>query len=198
LVRSFLARVPRPRLGVDEVVPRVVVLIESDRVEEEELELWTDVDRVRDAALLDVRLRLLGDVARITRVPLAGDRILHVADEDQRRDRGERIHLRGRGVGNEQHVGLVDRLETADRGAIEAEAVFEDVFPQLRDGNRKVLQEAGEIDEAQVDDPGALLLGHLEDVFAGHLRTPSPVKSLRTAKAFGLPERPDYPSQARP
>ena len=164
------------RLGVDEVVAGVVVLVEADRVEEEELELGTDEDGVRDARLLDVRFGLLGDVARVTRVPLAGRGILHVADQHQRRHGGERIHLRRRRVGDQQHVGLVDRLESADRRAVEPEAILEDVLPQLRHRDREVLPEAGEIDEAQVDDPGAFLLGHLEDVFGGHRETPSPLK----------------------
>ena len=75
-------------------------------------------------------------------------------------------------VGHEQHVRLVDGLEAADRRAIEPEPVLEDPLAQLRDGDGEVLPEAGEVDEAQIDDLGALFLGHLEDVLRGHACPP--------------------------
>ena len=113
--RPLLAGVPRARLGVDEVVAAVVGLVEADRVEEEELELGADVDGVSGAALLHVGLGLLRHVPRIARVGLARHGVLHVADEHEGRHRRERIHLRGGGIRHQQHVGLVDGLEPADR-----------------------------------------------------------------------------------
>jgi hypothetical protein len=44
---------------------------------------------------------------------------------------GERIDERRLGLRQDEHVALVDRLPAADAGAVEAEAVFEDVFVQL-------------------------------------------------------------------
>ncbi len=170
LERALLAGVPEPGLGVDEVVARVVVLVEADRVEEEELELGTDVDRVREAGLLQIRLGLLRDVAGVARVPLAGDRVLDVADQHERRHGGERVHLRRRRIGDQEHVRLVDRLEAPDRGAVEAEPLLEDVLVQLGHRDREVLPEARQVDEAEIDDLGALLLGQLERVLRRHAR----------------------------
>jgi hypothetical protein len=166
--RAFAARVPGAGVGVDEVEAVVVALVEPDRIEEEELELGPDEDRVAGARLLDVGLGLLRHVARITAIGLARDRVLDVADEDEGRHRGEGIHLRRRGVGNEQHVRLVDRLEASNGRAVEPEAVMEDALAQLGNRDRKVLPEAGEIDEAQIDDLDALLLGHLQYVLRDH------------------------------
>src|SRR5207244_13048819 len=89
-------------------------------------------------------------------------------------------------VSDQKDVGFLERTEAADRRTIEAEPVLEDVFPQLGHRNRKVLPEAGEIDEAQIDDPDALLLGHLENVFAGHRGTPSPLKSVESNEGLRL------------
>src|SRR6188508_2664119 len=77
--RALLAAVPGASLGVDEVVPVVVALVEADGVEEEELELGADEDRVGHARLLDVGLGLLRDVAGIAAIGLARDRVLDVA-----------------------------------------------------------------------------------------------------------------------
>jgi len=168
-VRGALAsRVPGPRFGVDEVVAVVVALVEADRIEKEKLELGADVDGIAGPRLLHVRFRLLGDVARVAGVGLARDRILDVADEHEGGHGGIGIHLGRRRVGNEQHVRLVDGLEAADRRAVEAQPIRENALAQLGDGNGEVLPEAGEIDEAKIDDPGALLLGHLQYVLRGH------------------------------
>jgi hypothetical protein len=45
--------------------------------------------------------------------------------QDERLAGAERVDARGRRVGQQQHVRLVDRLEAADRRAVEAEAVGE-------------------------------------------------------------------------
>src|SRR6185295_17241118 len=84
------------------------------------------------------------------------------------RHRGEGIHLGRRGVGDEQHVRLVDGLESADRGAVEAEPVLEDVFSQLGYRDGEMLPETGHVDEAQIDDLDALLLRHLQHFLRGH------------------------------
>src|SRR5206468_10474092 len=125
LGRPRLTGVPETRLRVDEVVATVVGLVEADRVEEEELQLGTDVDGIGETRLLEVRLGLLGDVARVARVPLARDRVLHVSDEDERGHGGERIHGGGRRVGYQEDGRFVDRLESSDRGTVEAEPFFE-------------------------------------------------------------------------
>jgi len=99
-------------------------------------------------------------------LPVTG--VLDVADEHDRRHRGERIHLGRRRVRDQQHVRLVDRLEAADRGAVKAKPILEDALAQLGHGNREVLPQAGQVDEAEIDDLGAFLLSQLEDVLGGH------------------------------
>jgi hypothetical protein len=68
-----------------------VALIESDIVEDVELEFWAEVSCVGDSALLKVIFRLAGDVSCISRVGLACHRVLDVADKVQRRKFGEWI-----------------------------------------------------------------------------------------------------------
>ena len=72
---------------------------------------------------------------------------------------------------DQQHVGFLDLLEPADRRAVEAEAVLEDVLAQLVRGNREVLHEAGKVAEPDVDDLDAFVREQLEDVARScHLR----------------------------
>ena len=193
--RALQARVPGPCFRVDEVIAAVVRLVEPNAVEEEELELGADIDRVPRARLLDVGLGLLGDVAGIARVRLPRDRVLDVADEDHGRHGGERVHLRRRGIGHEEHVRLVDGLEASNGRAVEAEAVLEDALVQLGDGNREVLPEAGEIDEAKIDDLDALLLGHFQHVLRGHALCLlcNDVGAKCRAGGASMARRPGYP-----
>ena len=58
---------------------------EAGAVEHEELGLGPEVGGVADAALLQVELGALRDVARIADVGLARDRIDDVADQHERR-----------------------------------------------------------------------------------------------------------------
>ena len=48
-----------------------------------------------------------------------------------------RVDEGGRRVGHEQHVRLMDVLETADARAVEADAVDEQVLAELLDGDQK-------------------------------------------------------------
>src|SRR4029078_5447219 len=97
----------------------------ADFVEDEERGLGTEVRRVADAGRFQVRLGLRGDRARILRVRLLLDRVDGVAGYRQRRGRQERIDARRVRIGDEDHVGRVDRLPTADRAAVEEVAVLE-------------------------------------------------------------------------
>ena len=168
LRRVILAAVPLAFFAVDVEVAAVGRLIEADVVEDEELGFGADEAGVGDAGALQVIHRLAGDVARIARVVFARDRVLHVADHAERRDLGERIDERGVGLRQEEHVALVDRLPAADAGAVEAEAVFEDFFIELGDGDREVLPDAGEVHEAHVDGFDVALAAHRQDRLRGH------------------------------
>ena len=151
-VRVFLAAaIPLAFATVDEVVARVGRLVEADVVENEELKLRAHEARVGDAGALEIGRGLAGDVARIAAVVLAGDRVLDVADHRQGLDRAERVEDGGFGLRDDEHVALVDPLPAADAGAVEAQAVLEDVLVELVDGNGEVLPEAGEVHEAEID-----------------------------------------------
>ena len=63
----------------------------------------------------------------------------------------ERVDVGRGGVREAAHVGLVDRLEAADRGAVEVETVVEDVLAEGRHRHREVLHDAGQVAEADVD-----------------------------------------------
>ena len=89
------ARVPHALDRVEEVVARVLVLVEARRVEDVELGLGPEVRGVGEAGALEVVLGLLRDVARVTAVALAGDRVLHERVDVQRLVLAERVDDRG-------------------------------------------------------------------------------------------------------
>jgi len=63
---------------------------------------------------------------------------------------------------------VVDGLEAADRRAVEAQALLEDVLLELRHRDREMLPETWQVDEAEIDDLDAFLLGEFEDILGGH------------------------------
>ena len=58
----------------------------------------------------------------------------------------------------QQHVGFVDSLEPANRGAVEAVARHEAFLGELLDGDGEVLHQPGKVAEPKVDDLRATLL----------------------------------------
>ena len=110
-----LAGVPPTRDRVHFVERAVGLRVEGHRVEDVELSLGTEVRRVGDAGADQIVLRLAGDVAWVARVGLEGERVVHEEVEVQRLGFTEQIDLRCVGVGEEQHVGFVDRLESPNR-----------------------------------------------------------------------------------
>ena len=166
---ELATRVPHALDRVDVVVARVLVLVEASRVEDVELRFGPDVDGVGDARALDVLLRLLRDVARVAGVRLARDRVFDVTVDGERRVLAERVDDRRVRVGDQEHVGLLDLLEAADRRAVEPVALVEAVRRQLVDRHREVLHEPGEVTEPEVHDLGARVLGQLQHVARGAL-----------------------------
>ena len=68
------------------------------------------------------------------------------------------------GSGIEQHVGFVDCLEPANRGAVEAVARHEAFLGELLDRDGEVLHQPGKVAEPKVHDLGATLLRKCQDV----------------------------------
>jgi hypothetical protein len=58
----------------------------------------------------------------------------------------------------------VDFLEAADRGAVEADALGEQIPGHLRQRDREVLPKPGQIGEAQIDDLDAVVLDQIDEV----------------------------------
>ncbi len=73
------------------------------------------------------------------------------------------------GIRDQEHVGLLDLLETADRRPVEAVPVLERLLGQLVGRDREVLHEPGEVAETEVDNLDALLLNQPNDVARGAL-----------------------------
>ena len=136
----------------------MLIGIVTDSVEDEELRLRTKVGGVGNAGGLEVGLCLLRDVSRISIVIGAGDGVGDIADQTQRRILCEGIHYRGVAIRHHQHVARLDRHPSANRGAVDAEAFFKRrLILELRDGNRKMLPTAEQVDELDIDHDGALL-----------------------------------------
>jgi hypothetical protein len=129
-----------------------------------ELGLGAEEGGVGDARALEVGLGLLRHVARVAGVGLAGERVVDEEVDDERLAGAERVQLRVVGVREQEHVRLVDLLEAADRGAVEAEAVVEHVLRERADRHGEVLHHARQVAEADVDHLDALLLDVLQDL----------------------------------
>src|SRR5262249_2353356 len=84
----------------------------------------------------------------------------------------ERVDDGGVGVGDQEHVRLLDLLEAADRRAVEAEAVLEHVLAQLVRGDREVLHQPREVAEADVDDVDLLVGEPLQHVTGSRHASP--------------------------
>src|SRR5262245_51417487 len=186
--RPLAARIPEGRFRVKVVETEVVALIEADVVEDEEFQLRADVDGVGQAELLDVLFGLLGHEARVAGVIATGHRVFHVADQDQRLMLGKRVQLRRRRIREEQHVRLVDRLEPANRGPVEANAFGEKVFSQLVSRDREMLPGPRQVREPQVYDLNALLFGELNYVFWGHSLPPYQATGARPGPEMKIVE----------
>jgi len=96
-----------------------------------ELRFRTEVGSRRDAAGFEIFLGFARDIARVAMVQFARDRIEDVADERHRGNGAERIHVSRIDVWLQNHIGLVNCLESADRGPVESDAGSERLFVDL-------------------------------------------------------------------
>ncbi len=156
--------VPRALDGVDVVVRLVLVRVEAHVVEHVELGLGAEVDGVGEAGRLEVRLGVRRDVARIASIRLVGERVADREVHDQGLRRAERVDERRGRVRDELHVGLVDRLEAADRGSVEHQPVVEDGLVEGLHRDVEVLHDAGQVDEADIHELDVGVLDVLQDL----------------------------------
>ncbi len=165
-VRGQLDRVD-PEAGV------VGIGLELHVVEHEEFGFGPEIDVVADARRFHVGDGLLGHPARVAVIGLAGGRLEHVAHDRERGFREERIDARGRRVGHQVHIGLVDRLPAGDRRAVEHHAFSESVFFEHRDVEGDMLPLAARVGETAVDVLNVFVLHQFEDILSGrHLNLP--------------------------
>jgi hypothetical protein len=162
VAEARLAGIPVALRRVDVVVrgvgPEVVVHL----VEDEELALGAEVRGVGDPARAQVRLRAPRDPARVLRIGRARDRVGDLADEGQRGRLGRGIEDRRGRIGHEEHVGVLNRLPAADRGAVEAQALVERGLVEAAHGKGHVLPRPEQVAELEVDHRRARLAGPLE------------------------------------
>ena len=155
------ARVPAAFFRVDEVEPVLLALIEAHIVKNKELRLGTEICGIRQAGRAEIHLRLPGNVAGIPVVALFGYRINDVRHHHQGWRFGEGIEHVGAGIGNQQHVALVNGGPAANGGAIHAEALFKRIFRELVNGVGNVVPQAGEVGEAEVEQLDSIFLHEL-------------------------------------
>ncbi len=163
----FLPAVPVAFHTVDQVKGGIAGVAETDFIKDEELGLGAEIGGVGDPGALEVGLGFFGDAAGITVVRLARDRVDDGADERER-FLGVKDVDPGRGrVGDDEHVAGIDGAPAADAGAVEAEALGEDLLVVLGEGGGEMLPGAGQVGELEVDEFDFVLLDHLGDVGSG-------------------------------
>ncbi len=150
----------------DELVEGTVHLhVVAHVVEDEEFGLGSDKAGVGDAGALEIGFGVLGDRARIAGVGLAGQRLQHVAEDDEGGLCGEGVHARCPAIGQQDHVGLVDRLPAGDGGAVEHHALGQHVLVHGVHVLGDVLPLAARIGEAKIDIFRFMLLDQIEHLF---------------------------------
>jgi len=102
-------------------------LFEAHAVENEEFVLGPEQRAVGDAGGLEVSLGAPAERARIALVALHGRRLDHIAADVDGGVGKEGIEHRRAGVGQQDHVRLVDALPAADRRAVEHLAFDEEI-----------------------------------------------------------------------
>src|SRR6516165_6464544 len=166
-----LTRVPESFLGVDVVETVIVALVEAHIVEYVELDFRTPIADIGDAGGFQKGFCLLRHKARIARVRLTGHWIAHVTSETDGRHIGKRIEKRRFRIRDQQHVRLVDGLESADARSVEADTVLENVFAELVGGDGEMLPQSGHIAELKIDDLDLIVLCKFHNIagsFDGH------------------------------
>ena len=89
---------------------------------------------------------------------------MHEEVHVQRFGGAERVDGRGFRIGKQQHVGLVDRLEPANRGSVEGQAFLEHVLAEDVNRNCEVLHGAWQVTEADVNVFNVRVLSEFEDI----------------------------------
>ena len=138
------------------------------RVENEELGLWPKEALLGNAAGLQIRFGAMRHATRIARIGLHGGRVQHIASQHQGGIRGERIDKRGRRVGQQHHVGVLDTAPAANRAAIKHLAVFKQGCVHNRLGEGDVVLHAAHVGKTQVHKFDLVVFDELFELFQRH------------------------------
>ncbi len=160
-VGEFLVRDVGPLLAVDLVHRPVHAGLVAHIVEDEEFGLRTEKRLVADPGRNQVPLGLFRGRARVAGIGLPGQRLVHVAKDDQRGLRRKRVQHRGRAIRHQHHVGIVDRLPPGDRRAVEHHPLVQKILADRAHVMRQMLPLAARIGEAEVDILDLVLLDQL-------------------------------------
>ncbi|MBA7589415.1 hypothetical protein ES708_31500 [subsurface metagenome] len=116
--------IPAPFYRIDMVVALMLVLIETDVVEDEKLRLRSEIGGVGQLGLFEVILRFYGDMPGIPGVILACNRIADVADQYECFFGQKGIDEGRFGDGLDQHIRFVDALPAPDARSVETETIL--------------------------------------------------------------------------
>ena len=162
--KFFPPAVPMSLGTVDRVGATVPGVIETHVVEDEKFRLRPEERGVGNAGALQIRLRFFRDPARIAVVRLARDRLDDCADEAERRLGVENIDPGRRRIGDDEHVGGVDHLPTADARTVKAETFGKNVLVVLGEGGGEMLPGTGQIGELEIHEFDLVVFDHFADV----------------------------------
>ena len=159
----FPSRIPTSLFRIDVVKAVLLALIEAHAVEDKKFGLCPKVRRIRDAAPCEILLRLAGDMPWIAIVALLGDRVHNVTHQHQRRHFRKRVHEIATGIRLQQHVALMDPRPGPYGGTINSKACLERGFGELLDGIGNVVPQSRNVGETEIQYPGFMFLGEIED-----------------------------------
>ena len=161
--------IPRPLHRVDLVAAAVHAIGPLHAVENEEFILGAKERPIGDAGGLQIRLGAPPERARIAPIALHRRRFNHIAADVDRRVLEKRINARGRGIGHQDHVRLIDPLPARDRGAVEHLALDKQLIGHIARRNRDVLFFAARVREAQIRILEFFLFDQLDDITRSHI-----------------------------
>ena len=140
----------------------VLAHVVTDVIEDVELGLRCEERGVADTGGGEVLLGLVSHLAGVAAVDLPITRVVDVKDHDERQLVAECIHIRGGDIGNQLKIGLVNLLESADRGTIEQLADAEEFFVNRVGGNVEVLLHSRQVGETDIKEFDVLFFDVLQ------------------------------------
>ncbi len=181
----FTTGVPGASLGIDVVERSVLLGLEASRIEDVKLGFGSEERLGGDASGSQVVLGLARNVARVAAVGLLGQRIVHEEADHQGLRLAERIDERGGRIRQQRHVRFVDLLEPTDRGAVEGQAIFENLWTKRPSRDGEMLHNTRQVAEPDVDHFDTLVLDVGQQVVGALEHVSSKVSGMIRIKRYG-------------